>query len=243
MLKNMPIQSEMPAQLNKWGGNMGDWQAAVQDLKDFISDRCLSLENGLMTCFDLTGPYETTFEVYPPEAGVIKVNSIDVPVYPWTTRYTGGVSTLISATQTSIYQFDHWEVDNSILDSLPESILNSLNLGGPETIRAVFREDPDLVEKPIIKNRGFGLPNAFSPNGDGNNDVYRPLIGEEVESFTLSVYDRWGDLLFRTSNKQDLWDGTYRGQKLAGGSYVYVADVLYTDTTFEKLTGNLTILR
>ena len=51
------IEPEMPRQIERWGGTMEEWEENVQDLKDFISDRCLLFDEGMVECFDLTGPY------------------------------------------------------------------------------------------------------------------------------------------------------------------------------------------
>lgn len=67
------------------------------------------------------------------------------------------------------------------------------------------------------------LPKAFTPNGDQLNDVFgisNDFIVESIETFY--IMDRWGNKVFETSNKSDVWDGTYNGQKLNPGSFTYV---------------------
>ena len=76
------IIPEMPGHVARWGGTMAGWNNNVQDLKDFIDARCLALEQGLIDCYTLSGPYAVTFNVSPPLAGEIKVNSSWAPTYP-----------------------------------------------------------------------------------------------------------------------------------------------------------------
>ena len=72
----------------------------------------------------------------------------------------------------------------------------------------------------FIKSTTLYLPNAFSPDQDGVNDTFG-IIGENVANFNLKIYNRWGELLFETSNTNERWDGTYRGKQVAEGVYVY----------------------
>jgi gliding motility-associated-like protein len=68
----------------------------------------------------------------------------------------------------------------------------------------------------------LAMPNSFTPNGDGRNDVFRipPLVTLELEEF--SVYDRWGNKVFSTRHTGTGWDGTRKGQACATGTYVYI---------------------
>ena len=67
----------------------------------------------------------------------------------------------------------------------------------------------------------LAMPNSFTPNGDGKNDVFRipPFVTLELEEF--SVFDRWGSLVFSTKNSGTGWNGTRDGQACAAGTYVY----------------------
>ncbi|UPK66693.1 gliding motility-associated C-terminal domain-containing protein [Chitinophaga filiformis] len=65
-------------------------------------------------------------------------------------------------------------------------------------------------------------PTAFSPNGDGHNDIFKPK-GYGVASYNVfSVIDRWGNVVFTTKNIDAGWDGTFRGKKVEAGGYVWM---------------------
>lgn len=70
--------------------------------------------------------------------------------------------------------------------------------------------------------RRLYMPSAFTPNGDGNNDIFRIPPGASVELQDFSVFDRWGNVLFKTSDVSRGWDGTYRGKESPAGIYIYL---------------------
>jgi gliding motility-associated-like protein len=68
----------------------------------------------------------------------------------------------------------------------------------------------------------FYLPNAFTPNGDGLNDSFGVIqIYDYVSRYHMSIYNRWGQMIFETSNINNGWDGIYQGEPCMGGAYIY----------------------
>jgi gliding motility-associated-like protein len=83
---------------------------------------------------------------------------------------------------------------------------------------------------------------AFSPNGDGINDVWN--IGE-IERFPtcqIEVFDRWGQSLFKSVGYEQPWDGTYKGKYLPTGAYYYVVELNSLDVTIPPMTGVVSIV-
>jgi gliding motility-associated-like protein len=70
------------------------------------------------------------------------------------------------------------------------------------------------------------LPNIFTPNGDGVNDVFRPLEGQTAEDFEIQIFDRWGKLVYKAKEFPFSWNGCYMGgnQACPDGAYFYVAE-------------------
>jgi gliding motility-associated-like protein len=64
------------------------------------------------------------------------------------------------------------------------------------------------------------VPTAFSPNGDGLNDFFKP-IGYDVADLRMNVYNRWGELLFETNDIDAGWDGSYKATACEVGTYVW----------------------
>jgi gliding motility-associated-like protein len=87
-----------------------------------------------------------------------------------------------------------------------------------------------------------GVPSAFSPNGDGNNDVLY-IRGFRLKSVRLRVYNRWGTIVFETDTKDKGWDGTYKGQPQVEEVYAYTLEATYLDGTTVQKTGSITLIR
>ena len=84
----------------------------------------------------------------------------------------------------------------------------------------------------------------FTPNGDGQNELFSVLVGPDVESFTFFVYDRWGNRIVHAKNDPAFtWDGTFNGEPVNAGVYPYMYQVTYTDGTTEWHSGNITVIR
>ncbi|MEY3983458.1 MAG: hypothetical protein RL160_1015, partial [Bacteroidota bacterium] len=66
------------------------------------------------------------------------------------------------------------------------------------------------------------IPNAFSPNGDALNETFQITGLEELESYRCEIYNRWGEMVFSTTDKKTFWDGTYQGRPAPKGVYIYV---------------------
>lgn len=86
------------------------------------------------------------------------------------------------------------------------------------------------------------FPNAFSPNGDGENDVLK-LEGLFVEEVYWVVYNRWGEKVFEAFHLDDAWDGTYKGVPQPAEAYGYYLRVRCLGTSFSERKGNVTLLR
>jgi len=91
------------------------------------------------------------------------------------------------------------------------------------------------------------IPNAFSPNGDGHNDFFTAYAGNNVHHIkTLTVVDRWGNVLFSKSEltagqETEGWDGTFKGKAVQPGVYLYQMEVQFTDGAKETILGDVTI--
>ena len=88
------------------------------------------------------------------------------------------------------------------------------------------------------------IPNAFTPNGDDHNDVWKPVFDDtlSISNYLLEVYTRNGQLVFETRDSLQYWDGTYWGSDVDGSTYVYRL-VMKTDTEDIRREGFLEVLR
>lgn len=90
---------------------------------------------------------------------------------------------------------------------------------------------------------GFYVPSGFTPNNDGNNDVIRPILMGMRSLKLFRIYNRWGQLLFTTSEKGKGWDGTFKGSQQDPGTFVWMAEgVTYLGENLKK-QGTVVLLR
>jgi gliding motility-associated-like protein len=87
------------------------------------------------------------------------------------------------------------------------------------------------------------IPNTFTPNGNGQNDVFK-VYSNIVRSMRMSIYNQWGEKVFETSDVNGTWDGTYKGKPQPVGVYVYVVTmVLTTDGSQQVKKGTFNLIR
>ncbi|MFK7799951.1 MAG: gliding motility-associated C-terminal domain-containing protein [Aureispira sp.] len=99
-----------------------------------------------------------------------------------------------------------------------------------------------VIKEPICGLPVVFIPNAFSPDGDGHNDELF-VNGNNITSMTLSVYNRWGQLVFETNDQAFGWDGKFKGSTLPPDVYGYYLQCVCDDGSVLRTKGNITLLR
>ena len=92
------------------------------------------------------------------------------------------------------------------------------------------------------------VPNAFSPNGDGINDILRPMLSSQVQisNYNFRVYDRWGTEVFTSASMDEGWDGMLKSLPLPMGVYIYFVEFEYMDDRgggSDLITGDVMLMR
>lgn len=104
----------------------------------------------------------------------------------------------------------------------------------------------DTVNVKLTFNRSFQMPNAFSPNRDGVNDVFRPK-GQGLVVFNMVIYNRWGQMLYQTTDHRKGWDGKMNNLPQEVGTYIYIVDYGFWDDSgkivLQKKQGSFTLIR
>jgi gliding motility-associated-like protein len=110
-----------------------------------------------------------------------------------------------------------------------------------EGISSFGCKNTDVVCVTVTKDWDVFIPNAFTPNGDVNNEIFIPM-GYAIAEIKLSIFDRWGHEIFKSHDDVIGWNGTTKGRLCEQGVYVYVADI--TAMSGEKLrkVGHVTLL-
>ncbi|MBL7837300.1 MAG: gliding motility-associated C-terminal domain-containing protein, partial [Bacteroidetes bacterium] len=93
-----------------------------------------------------------------------------------------------------------------------------------------------------LPNQYF-LPNSITPNGDQINDEFKLVGFVNFKSYSLKVYNRWGEMMFNSIDPKQGWNGTFMGEIVPMGSYIYIME--FEDWTGKKveLKGFVSILR
>jgi len=95
----------------------------------------------------------------------------------------------------------------------------------------------------ILPEFRFWVPNAFTPNGDGLNDDFLPII-IGIEDYTLEIFDRWGERIFHTSNPKQGWNGYYKGELCKEDVYAWkISFKNVISKKYEEHTGHITLLK
>ena len=87
------------------------------------------------------------------------------------------------------------------------------------------------------------VPSGFSPDGDGVNDKLKPLLAGIKELKNFRIYNRWGQLLYQSSDKNAGWNGTYNGKQQVSETYVWVVEAIDQDGKTIQKTGKTTLIR
>lgn len=100
-----------------------------------------------------------------------------------------------------------------------------------------FTNGPDTAAHTLL------IPNAFTPNHDGNNDAFKIKNFSIQKLIEFKIFNRWGTILYETSDAKAGWDGTYHGKAQPTGVYGYVIRIAYPDNVVETYKGTVTLLR
>jgi gliding motility-associated-like protein len=219
---------------------------------------------------DLTpaeGSYDTVFYVIIDQDAQHKFyDSIRITVYPQSeikifyspdnikdpTKEFGMDDQITIGVDTSEYKFDYYRffMNNKDLnkyflgsDSTRNEItLSALTFSGVEDFIEIVATDKNncivRAEDNVIVQVPF--PTVFTPDGDGINDVFLGSEKFRNREFHLEVSNRWGNRLYYGESG---WDGTYRGNKVAPGTYLYILTLKTADGSIKTVTGTVTLIR
>lgn len=116
----------------------------------------------------------------------------------------------------------------------PTSLIVTNIYGCRDTSFKVLFISPDVV---------YYLPTAFTPNDDNINETFKPIGLAYAVDYTFIVFNRWGDILFKTDNPQLGWDGKYQSELVEQGLYFYRLEFIGADELRHEEKGNVMILR
>jgi gliding motility-associated-like protein len=87
------------------------------------------------------------------------------------------------------------------------------------------------------------VPNAFTPDDDAYNQTFEPVIASIIDQYNLLIYNRWGEIIFESFNKNVGWDGTYNGVRVQDGTYTWQITISTNGTNKIVKYGHVSVIR
>ena len=190
-----------------------------------------------VTVTDVNGCSATASAIVNSVFGLSVTISPDVIINP-------GTSTTLSATGGGAY---FWTPSGSLSCSTCKNPVASPTLTTTYYVTVTDSNgctgmDSVIVSVEIICGDYF-IPNAFSPNGDGENDVFCLYGINCIETMQLIIYDRWGAKVFETSDPADCWSGVFRNKKMDAAIFVYQLNLVLKNKGQINIKGNVSLIQ
>lgn len=100
-----------------------------------------------------------------------------------------------------------------------------------------------IIVNPKDCLKGFYIPTAFTPNGDGKNDVFRPLLFGPVKKYQFTIFNRWGEVVFQTNGVQKGWDGRSKTLPMPSGVFVWICTYELEGEGAQSKKGTIVLIR
>lgn len=118
---------------------------------------------------------------------------------------------------------EQWFDEKYIVEGFPSPVVSNFPLQKASFINYDDFTNDAFVLANVFKIENLYIANTFTPNGDGSNDVFLPVVTyEEFTNYELTIYNRWGARIHITGDDTEGWDGTSLGEKCQDGTYVWV---------------------
>ncbi len=166
---------------------------------------------------------------------VLTVNSLPANFLPLDTIVCIGKTLPLSLSYPSVV----WS-DGSTATSFT---INQPGTYGAQVVDKNGCKGSDAIQVQFIKCIPIQIPDAFTPNRDGKNDTFKPLIGALVTNYKMQIWSRWGQLVFETHKFNEGWNGTYLGELQQNGTYIYFFSFTDPDGVDIMRKGTLLLIR
>ncbi|MDP4826888.1 MAG: CotH kinase family protein [Flavobacteriales bacterium] len=197
----------------------------------------LSSADSIIAVYDVIPHFSVVVKVEPAIAGAALVNDMFIVNDEWAGELAAGEPLPFIASPETFWYFDRWEAQNHVALPNPKDAAVSFNIQSSDTIIAYFVEEPFTMF----------IPNSFTPNNDGRNDVFLP-VGRafDVDMYELLIFNRWGEVVFRSNDPTEAWLG-----EVNKGDY-YVEDEIYLyrlsvkpihSASPEEFSGHIVVFR
>lgn len=162
----------------------------------------------------LNADFEVTAVVCPGDLASYKDHSVG-KILEWNWDFGNGNTSLLQQPPQQVYPY------TTVIRDVPVQLIVTNDIGCSDTATKKIK---------VVGNCYIAVPNAFTPNGDGLNDYLYPLNAYKAKDLIFKVYNRFGQLLFQTTDWTNKWDGTFKGQGADAATYVWILQYTHIDT-------------
>ncbi len=141
----------------------------------------------------------------------------------------GDGSELLSIFEPGLYTYPLYQLDEYNI-----SLLVTAENGCTDSTDITVFIDNDVI---------IYVPNAFTPDDDAYNQTFEPVIASIIDQYHLELYNRWGELIFESYNKNVGWDGTYNGVRVQDGTYTWKITISTNGTNKIVKYGHVSVIR
>jgi len=179
--------------------------------------------------------------------GLVQVFPSPVADFEVDPQVTDVFNTEITFTDFSIDSYEHYYQLNDSVDTTQRDLsFHFLEGGYHYPYQVVTNEygckDTFTVEIYVEPQTTMYVPNAFTPDENGRNDVFRPIVFD-VSDYTFEIYNRWGERIYETNDRKAGWNGRIKNQNAPDGVYVWRIKFRNHKSIFEEHHGHFTLLR
>ncbi len=212
-------------------------------IKDSIITYHLMKRDSLVAVFklDLPDTLNLVINAIPAYAGTVTFDGTIVNTFPTTLQVVEKTTHTLVATPGNKQVFVDWDIYNTFNNTItPSNTARTITytFNKADTITANF----DTLK--VLGSEVF-IPNVFSPNGDGKNDIFGliTIANDYLTQATLRVFNRWGNELYSGNGYNTGWDGKYNGVPVEPGAYYYVIKASHKDGSTQDFRGDLMLIR
>lgn len=212
-----------------WDEDLGDFDTGVYSvyLRVTSANGCVSDTTYVDYMIEYPKP-DALFAVDPERTDIIfpdfEITDLATPnVVAWNYDFGDGATSTLRNPTHEYADTGYYDIEQIVVTEF----------GCMDTIEVTVRVDPEFR---------FYIPSAFTPDADGINETfYGSGIG--IVEYQMRIYDRWGELIFESNDADFHWDGSYKGQQVQKGVYVYQFDLLDVKGEPHKFRGHVTLFR